>query len=67
MERELECPECGRSKWISEADESNICEDCGQEMNMLTNDRCNVCGRELWGRVEHEMGMCVVCSGLSHV
>ncbi len=63
MERELSCPNCNRNKWISEADESNICDGCGSEMDILTNGRCNGCGRELWGRAEHEIGLCSGCSG----
>lgn len=62
MERELQCPDCGRKRWLTE-DDGNICDDCGCEMDLLTNDRCNGCGRELWGRQEHEMGLCEGCAG----
>jgi len=62
MERELQCPDCGRKKWITDEDDSNTCDGCGEDMDTLTNGRCNGCGRELWGRDEHEMGLCSGCA-----
>ena len=60
-EREWQCPDCGETAWVDEEDEAT-CEDCGVEMDMLTRDRCNGCGRELMGRDEHEMGLCPGCA-----
>lgn len=60
MERECRCPDCGRTEWVEEFG-SCICDGCGSEMDTLTSDRCNGCGRELWGRAEHEIGLCEGC------
>jgi hypothetical protein len=61
-ERELQCRECGKTKWSDDEFASNLCDSCGGEMDLLQRDRCNACGRELQGREEHEMGLCAVCS-----
>jgi ribosomal protein L37AE/L43A len=56
------CSECGHEEWWNMDDAQYECPRCKEEtMRLMQNDRCNVCGRELMGRYEHQIGICGVC------
>ena len=63
-EQEWECRKCRSRQWIKE-DAKVYCRSCrSKDLIQLSNDNCNVYGRELWGRREHEMGACSGCMGM---
>lgn len=63
MKRLYHCLECQNEQWL-DGENCYACTDCGaDDMVVVANDRCNGCGRELWGRQEHECGLCEGCQG----